>query len=534
MIREQAAPAVASWCSSFSAHNFPTSVLLQEQRDEQRSPLHMYKEDKISQAILNTRQMDMALVHEESNTGNAEKLVHDFKQQLLLWPSLQNLLTSSQAGEIVSASTLQHVTIDSERPADGVQCNAVSLAKKALLASKQAASVDEDLKSIKADADDSLPFGLVDSSVGSKKTVRSTRLLERRYKQRKAPKSKVIDEEGYLARKKDVLVHEEKKLHEGSDQNDPLLLFLGAPETKQLLTLEEESQLIAQIQDLMRLEEVKTRLQSQFGHEPTIAEWAEGVGLSCRVLQTQLHCGNRSREKLIQANLRMVVHIAKTYQGRGLSLMDLVQEGSKGLVKSVEKFKPKAGCRFGSYSYWWIRQAIRKAIFQHSRTIRLPEKVYILLGKVMEAKKLYIQEGNLHPTKEELARRVGITADKIGQLLFVARYPISMQQTVWADQETTFQEITADTAIETPDLSVEKQLMRRHVLNLLSILRPKERKIIRLRFGMVDGEPKSLSEVGEIFGLSKERVRQVESRAMYKLKKCLVSQGLDAYVDLLV
>ncbi|KAK7279328.1 hypothetical protein RJT34_24376 [Clitoria ternatea] len=541
MLREQASPTVASWSSSFSAQNFPTSVLLQEQRDEYRPPLHMSKEDKASQAIFNMKQMDMATVHEENNSGNANQVVLDFRKQLHLWPRLQNLLTSSQTGDI-AASTLQHDPVYSERPTNGVQCNGfgVSLAKKALSGIEQASSVAEDLKSIKVD-DDSLPFrvassSLADPSLGKNKTVRSTRLLERQSKQRKVPKSKVKDDETYLARKDAVQerLRVEKKINEDFDQNDPLRSFLWGPETKQLLTLEQESQLIAQIQDLLRLEELKTRLQSQFGREPTMAEWAEGAGLNCRMLHAQLRCGNRSREKLIQANLRMVVHVAKSYQGRGLSLQDLLQEGSMGLMKSIQKFNPQAGCRFGNYAFWWIRQAIRKAVFQHSRTIRLPEKVYILLGKVMEAKKLYIQEGNLHPTKEELARRVGITVDKINSLLFAARVPISMQQTVWTDQDTTFQEITADTTIEATDVTVEKQLMRRHVLNVLNSLRPKERRIIRLRFGFEDGEQKSLSEIGDIFGFSKERVRQLESRALYKLKKCLVRQGLDAYVDLLV
>ncbi|KAL5187517.1 RNA polymerase sigma factor sigF, chloroplastic [Glycine soja] len=245
---------------------------------------------------------------------------------------------------------------------------------------------------------------LADPSIGRNKTVRSTRLLERRSKQRKVPKSKVIDDETYLARKDDAQekLRAEKKKNEEHDQDDPLRLFLWGPETKQLLTLEQESQLISQIQDLLRLEEVKTNLQSQFGREPTMAEWAEGAGLNCRLLQSQLHSGIRSREKLIQANLRMVVHVAKSYQGRGLSLQDLLQN-----------------------------------------SCYLQEKVFILLGKVIEAKKLYIQEGNLHPTKEELARRVRVTVEKIDKLLFSARIPISMQQTVWADQNTTFQVLCA-------------------------------------------------------------------------------------------
>ncbi|KAI4300301.1 hypothetical protein L6164_033693 [Bauhinia variegata] len=542
MFHDQAVAAITFKSPSFAVHNLPTSVFLQEQRDEYKTLLHMYKEDKTSQATLNTRQMDMASVDKESSPGNADHLEHDFKQQFHLWPHLRNLLTSLPTEETAASSTLHTDTIDSENLVDGEQWNAVVLAKQALSASKQALSVAEDLKSTKADIDDdSLPLGLAstslaDSSLARNKTVRSTRLRERQSKKRKVPKSKFQDDESYLAIKENARekLHLEKKTNEGVDQSDPLRLFLWGPETKQLLTLEEESQLITQLQDLLRLERVKSRLQSQFGREPTLTEWAEGVGLSRLDLRSQLHSGNARREKLINANLRLVVHIAKHYQGRGLSLQDLLQEGSMGLMKSVEKFKPQAGCRFGTYAYWWIRQTIRKAIFQHSRTIRLPENVYTVLGKVMEAKKLYIQEGNLRPTKEELARRVGITVDKLEKLLFVARVPVSMQQTVWADQNTTFQEVTADSAIEIPELSVAKQLMRRHVRSLLSILSPKERRIIRLRFGIEDGEPKSLSAIGDVFGLSKERVRQLESRALYKLKQCLASQGLDAYVDLLV
>lgn len=205
-----------------------------------------------------------------------------------------------------------------------------------------------------------------------------------------------------------------------------------------------------------------------------------------------------------------------------------------GLMKSVEKFKPQGGCRFASYAYWWVRQTIRKAIFQHSRTIRLPENIYSLLSKVLEAKRLCIQEGNHSPDKEDLARRVGITVEKLERLMFITRMPLSMQQPVWADQDTTFQEITADTGVEIPDISVQKQLMRQHVRNLLSLLNPKERRIVRLRFGIEDGKPKSLSEVGNIFGLSKERVRQLESRALYRLKQSLGGKANYGYADLLI
>ncbi|KAL2345072.1 hypothetical protein Fmac_006357 [Flemingia macrophylla] len=540
MLREQAAPALAaSWSSSSAAQHFPASVLLQEQRDEYKPLLHVYNKE----ATLNTRQMDMTSVYEKSNTDIADQLVHDFVQQLLLRSDLQNLLTCSSTRGISAASIPQPVDVDSESPADSLPGDAVSLAQQVLSASQQTASIAEEMTSLEVDDDDdddSLSFGLAstslaDSSLKENKIVRSTRSIQRRSKQRKVSKSKDFDEESYLSRKSDVQrrLHLEKKLKEGFDQTDPLRLFLSVPESRQLLTREEEFQLIAQLQDLSRLEEVKIKLQSQLRREPTLAEWADVVGLSCCALQTQLHSAKRSKEKLFQANLRMVVHIAKHYQGRGLSLQDLLQEGSTGLMMSIDKFKPEAGCRFGTYAYWWIRHSIRKSIFLHSRTIRLPENLYSLLGKVTEAKKLYIQEGNLRPTKVELAQRVGITVERLENLLFASRTPISMQQTVWADQDTTFQEITADSTMEIPDVIVSKELMRRHVHSLLNILSPKEKSIIRLRFGIEDGKEKTLSDTGKVFGLTKERVRQLERRALSKLKECLVSQGLEAYIDLL-
>lgn len=533
MPHDQAVPAASSWPTSFSAQYFPTSVLLQEHRDEYRPLLHTCKEDKSPQATLNTRVTGVTSICEKINTGDVDELTHNCMQQLHLRCHLQNLLASSPEEDFVSSSSSTML------PADGFQWDALTLAKQALSASKQAAAVAEELKLVKIDDDnddDSLPLGLADSSLGKNKIVRSIRLKERRSKQRKVSNSKVLDDEMYLTKKSNVQrrLRLEKKLKEGLDGNDALRLFLWSPETKQLLSVEEESQLIAQIQDLFKLKETKIKLQSHFGREPTLAEWADGVGLSCRDLQKRLHCGNRSKDKLIHANLRLVVHIAKYYQGRGLCLQDLLQEGSMGLMRSVEKFKPQAGCRFSTYAYWWIRQTIRRALFLHSKTIRLPENFYALLGKIAEAKKSYIKEGNLHPTKEEIAKQVGITVDRLEMLLFSTRTPLSMERAVWADSDTTFQEITADSAIEIPTVCVAKQLMRSHVRNLLGILPPKERKVLRLRFGIEDGYEKSLSEIGKVLGVCKERVRQLESQALNKLKQCLVSQQLDAYVDLIV
>lgn len=532
MHNEQSAPAVASVPTSSVARHFPTSVLLQEHRDEYRPLLHMFKEDKTSQATSDSRNMGTeAFFVEEKNSGDLDQLVQDLEHQFLHWPDLWNLSPPMKRGEDPSVSlTMQSLSNDTEESVDAEPFDAVALARKALSASKEAASLAENPKLNGAEFTGISLTSSLGYPLEEVKTVRSTRFLERRSKKRKVSKPQVTNHETYNSRKASV----KKKLSEGFDPNDPLRLFLWGPETRKLLTADEEFELIAQIQDLIRLEKVKSKLQSQFGREPTLIEWAKAVGLSCRDLKSELHSGNSSREKLINANLRLVIHVAKQYQGRGISLHDLLQEGSMGLMKSVEKFKPQAGCRFASYAYWWVRQTIRKAIFQHSRTIRLPENIYTLLSKVLEAKRLYIQEGNHSPDKEDLARRVGITVEKLERLIFITRMPLSMQQPVWADQDTTFQEITADTGVEIPDISVQKQLMRQHVRNLLTLLNPKERCIVRLRFGIEDGKPKSLSEVGNIFGLSKERVRQLESRALYRLKQSLGGKASYGYADLLI
>ncbi|XP_062003334.1 RNA polymerase sigma factor sigF, chloroplastic isoform X1 [Rosa rugosa] len=520
MLHEQAAPAVTSLPTTFITRRFPTSVLLQEQRDEFKPLLHMFKEEKTSQATLDRVQIENTTAEEDFNIDDFYKLVKDFRQLHV---------SPLQTGENPSTTLASKSNTTANEHMDVKPCDVLTLAKNALSASIEAASLAENSNSIRAGFNESISMGLG----WEEETVRSTRLLERRrkrLKKRSLLNTKVPNHETSSFRSSDV----RRKSSEGINPNDPLRLFLWGPETRQLLTLKEETELIARVQDVFKLEAVKSRLQSQYGREPTLVEWAEAVGISCQMLQSQLRSGTSSREKLIYANLRMVVHIAKQYQGRGLGLQDLLQEGSMGLMKSVEKFKPQAGCRFATYAYWWVRQTIRKAIFQHSRTIRLPENVYTLLGKVLEAKKSYIQEGNHNPSREELARRVGMSVEKLGKLLYSTRMPVSMQQTVWADQDTTFQEVTADTGIEIPDVSVAKQLMRQHVRNLLHTLEKRERQIIRLRYGIEDGKQRSLSEIGEIFGLSKERVRQLESRAFLKLKESLGSQGLGAYAPLLV
>ncbi|WOK98981.1 RNA polymerase sigma factor sigF, chloroplastic [Canna indica] len=357
--------------------------------------------------------------------------------------------------------------------------------------------------------------------------IRSKRLLERQSKKRKVPKNL----KNYVYKSTRLPSRISKKIDKTLDSNDPLRLFLRDPETKQLLTVKEEQELFTQVQDLMRLEEVQQKFQVQFNREPTLTEWAEAVGMSCQTLHSCLSAGRRSREKMIYANFRLVVHLARQYEGRGLELQDLLQEGSRGLMKSFEKFKPKAGCKFSTYAYWWIRQFIRKAIFRNSRLIRLTDTVFAFLKEIKYARRLCIQDGHL-PTNEEIAERVGITAKKLEKLLLVSRDPVSIHQRIW--QDITFQEITPDPAVDNQELIIAKKLMRQHLDCLLKNLKPRERQIIQYRFGIFDNKPKTLTDIGKIYGLSKERVRQLESRALSKLKEFLTSEGLEVYQELLV
>ncbi|KAL9674968.1 hypothetical protein QQ045_003167 [Rhodiola kirilowii] len=470
-LHEQSSTVATSLPIISATRNFPSSVLSLEQRDDHRPSMILVKEETQAQVM----------------SGDSDQYEKDFDRQLLHWPGLCYLLPPPQSQTKAYVSLTTQSNPPAKEPKDFELSDVIILAEKALSASKEAAMLAKNLKLLGAEFDSSrspteVSVCSADHMVEKVGIVRSTRTTERQSK-RRGPKKLTEVTEIPDMKKIDV----KRKISEGFDQSDPLRLFLSGPETKQLLTAKEESDLISQIQVLARLEDVKHRLQSHLTREPTLVEWSEAAGVSNWALQSHLRSGNRSREKLINANFRLVVHIAKSYQGRGLSLQDLLQDN-----------------------------------------------VYSLLGKVLEAKKVCIQEGHSRPTKEQIAGRVGITVQKLEGLMYSARIPVSMQQTVWADQDTTYQEITADNQVETPDMSVAKQMMRRHVRGLLSVLSPKERKIIRLRFGIEDGKPRTLSEIGDVFGLSKERVRQLESRAFYKLKRTLDDHGLDAYANLLM
>lgn len=550
LLHDPATRAVTSVPNNSIMRYFHASVLSHEQRDDYKTSC-VIKEEKIAQGILDRRQVEGGSpIQEVKEKYELDQSLSYYERQLLYRPRflypfplhyteenptvpvyMESILGDKNVVPTFGPTQVEQGISVSIEPED-----VLALAKKAMLASQKAASLAENSDILAIDFDESHFLGLrphgsaKNGQIKEETTVRSKKLLERQSKKRKIPKKpRDFDFEITSSIDEDI----SKKIDKGLDSSDPLRLFLWGPETKQLLTIKEEKDLFVQIQDVKRVEDVKQRLQAQFNREPTLVEWAQAVGMSCHVLQSCLHSGKRSREKVVCANFRLVIHIARQYEGKGLNIQDLLQEGSRGLMKSVDKFKPRVGCRFPTYAYWWIRQSIRKAIFQNSRTIRLPEHVFAALKRIKDAKRFCLKEGHI-PTNAELAKHTGIGIQKLESLLSTSRTPISIQDSAWRDQGATYQETTADPGIESPELCIDKKMMRQHVHVLLGVLDPRDRQIIRLRFGIHDNKPKTLTQIGDVLGLTKERVRQLESRALDKLKGCLESHGLGVYVNLLI
>ncbi|XP_020592218.1 RNA polymerase sigma factor sigF, chloroplastic isoform X2 [Phalaenopsis equestris] len=531
MLHGQTSRAIISAPTKSAVRHFPTFILTQVQHNGYDNSYGIL-EKKVTQAMLDLQSMeDSSLSLEERERNHFDLYMKHLECCLLCHPGLwySFLTTYNLEYPVKRTREVINQNITSTTSPEDV----LDLAKRALMACQDAALLADKSNIFLHELVDKTLVpreSVAESMVGLKEAVRSKKFLERKSKKRKELKksnSSAIETSAAMGTDK------VKRIEKTFDNKDPLRLFLWGPETKKLLTIAEEKDLIARIQDLMGVDAIKKKLHMQFGREPTLMEWAESVGMSFHDLQSCISSGINSRNKVLYANFRLVIHIAKQYEGKGLDFQDLLQVGSMGLMKSLEKFKPQIGCRFSTYAYWWIRQSIRKAIFQHSRTIRLPENVFAELKRIKDAKRIFLQEGQT-PTSEELAKRAGMHVGKLENLLKMSRNPISIQAHTWTDQEITLQEITADPEIETPKIIVEKQMMRQHVQSLLGVLSPRERKLIRLRFGIQYSEPKSLQQIGDMFGISKERVRQLECQALNKMRACCTSLGFRAYAELLM